>query len=62
MNVVMSDIVIEVTRRCNMACKHCLRGEAENLDKMEAGRAHGFNRGVKGRGSEMNAMNLQKSH
>jgi organic radical activating enzyme len=23
---------IELTRRCNMACRHCLRGDAENLD------------------------------
>ncbi len=23
---------IEVTRRCNMACAHCLRGDAQNLD------------------------------
>ena len=22
---------IELTRRCNMACKHCLRGDAQNL-------------------------------
>lgn len=26
------DLVIEVTRRCNMKCLHCLRGEAENVD------------------------------
>lgn len=32
MNVCVNDIAIEVTRRCNMACKHCLHGEAENLD------------------------------
>lgn len=25
-------LVLEVTRRCNMACKHCLRGPAENID------------------------------
>jgi len=24
--------VIELTRRCNMTCWHCLRGDAENLD------------------------------
>jgi hypothetical protein len=24
--------VIEVTRRCNMECSHCLRGDAEDLD------------------------------
>jgi len=26
------NLVIEVTRRCNMECEHCLRGEAENVD------------------------------
>jgi len=25
-------LVIEVTRKCNMECEHCLRGGAENLD------------------------------
>ena len=25
-------LVFEVTRRCNMSCKHCLRGESENLE------------------------------
>jgi hypothetical protein len=28
----ISNLVIEVTRRCNMVCDHCLRGEAESLD------------------------------
>lgn len=27
-----TDIVIEVTRRCNMCCAHCMRGDAENID------------------------------
>lgn len=27
-----SELAIEVTRRCNMGCAHCLRGEAENLN------------------------------
>ncbi len=27
-----SNLVIEVTRRCNMACAHCMRGEAQNKD------------------------------
>lgn len=27
-----SDLSIEVTRRCNMHCKHCIRGDAENKD------------------------------
>jgi hypothetical protein len=25
-------LAVEVTRRCNMQCAHCLRGEAENVD------------------------------
>ena len=25
-------LIIEVTRRCNMRCDHCLRGDAEDLD------------------------------
>lgn len=25
-------LAIEVTRRCNMSCAHCLRGDTENLD------------------------------
>lgn len=28
----IQDLVLEVTRRCNMACEHCLRGDAQNLD------------------------------
>lgn len=27
-----STVVIEVTRRCNMCCAHCLRGDAQDLD------------------------------
>lgn len=30
-----SSVVIEVTRRCNMRCAHCLRGDAENVDIQE---------------------------
>lgn len=26
------NLILEVTRRCNMNCKHCLRGNAENQD------------------------------
>lgn len=26
------DVVLEVTRRCNMKCAHCLRGYAQNMD------------------------------
>lgn len=25
-------LAIEVTRRCNMACEHCMRGDAQNID------------------------------
>lgn len=36
-NIVYKDLFIEVTRRCNMSCKHCLRGNAQNLDiKLES--------------------------
>ena len=36
-NIVYKDLFIEVTRRCNMSCKHCLRGDAQNLDiKLES--------------------------
>ena len=28
----LGDLAIEVTRRCNMSCAHCLRGEAQNMD------------------------------
>lgn len=26
------ELCVEITRRCNMNCAHCLRGDAENLD------------------------------
>jgi hypothetical protein len=26
------NVIIELTRRCNMTCSHCLRGDAQNLD------------------------------
>ena len=29
------DLVIECTRRCNMDCLHCLRGDPENIDMNE---------------------------
>lgn len=28
----IQDLVIELTRRCNMCCDHCLRGDAQNCD------------------------------
>ena len=32
MKININNLIIEVTRRCNMQCKHCLRWDAENLD------------------------------
>lgn len=31
----LNTLAIEVTKRCNMTCKHCLRGEAEEVDNDE---------------------------
>lgn len=28
----INELVIEVTRRCNLACQHCLRGNPQNVD------------------------------
>lgn len=28
----IQNLVLEITRRCNMHCAHCLRGEAEDKD------------------------------
>jgi organic radical activating enzyme len=28
----INDLVIEITRKCNLKCKHCLRGPAQNID------------------------------
>lgn len=30
--MIIEELIIEVTRRCNMSCPHCLRGDAENLN------------------------------
>lgn len=30
--MIIRNLIVEVTRRCNMSCSHCLRGEAQNLD------------------------------
>lgn len=30
--IILNKVVIEVTRRCNMSCPHCLRGDAQNID------------------------------
>lgn len=32
MEIHVEFLVIEVTRRCNMKCEHCLRGDVQNLD------------------------------
>ena len=31
-SISVNSLVIEVTRRCNMNCEHCLRGEQEDID------------------------------
>lgn len=30
------EVMIEVTRRCNMTCEHCLRGKAQNVDQKKS--------------------------
>lgn len=30
--VTISSLIVEITRRCNMACDHCVRGDAQCLD------------------------------
>ena len=30
--IVFNQLTVEITRKCNMACAHCLRGDAENVD------------------------------
>ena len=32
MKHILYNLVIEVTRKCNMGCAHCLRGNAQNMD------------------------------
>jgi MoaA/NifB/PqqE/SkfB family radical SAM enzyme len=32
MELYLSSLVLEVTRRCNMACPHCMRGDAQSID------------------------------
>ena len=32
MKLLIDDLAVEVTRRCNMSCEHCLRGEPQNKD------------------------------
>jgi len=32
MNLYIQDLILEVTRRCNMSCRHCLRGKMQPID------------------------------
>ena len=32
MNLSIQELIIETTRKCNMACEHCLRGDVENVN------------------------------
>lgn len=32
MNIEVNNLILEVTRRCNMHCAHCLRGNAQSID------------------------------
>jgi len=32
MKLIINNLLIETTRRCNMSCAHCLRGKARNVD------------------------------
>ena len=32
MDITIDNLIIEVTRRCNMCCDHCIRGDAEDMD------------------------------
>jgi len=32
MKISIDTLIVEVTRRCNLSCEHCLRGNAENVD------------------------------
>lgn len=36
MNIEVYSLVLEVTRRCNMACEHCLRGDAQAVDMQKS--------------------------
>jgi hypothetical protein len=32
MNIKLSNLIIETTRKCNLKCDHCLRGDSQDLD------------------------------
>lgn len=34
--IIVHNLIIEVTRRCNMHCQHCLRGDAQEFNMPEA--------------------------
>lgn len=41
-SVNIDTLVLETTRRCNMSCSHCLRGDAQNLDMPDTVLEHVF--------------------
>lgn len=30
--ITINNLIIEITRKCNLTCEHCLRGDAQNID------------------------------
>lgn len=34
--IIADTLMLEITRRCNMCCEHCLRGPAQNMDMSDA--------------------------
>lgn len=32
MNININNLIIEITRKCNLRCDHCLRGDIQNID------------------------------
>ncbi len=32
MRFALHQLVLETTRRCNIRCKHCMRGESQNIN------------------------------
>ena len=32
MNIIIKNVVLEVTRRCNLECRHCMREDSQNID------------------------------
>lgn len=31
-SISINSLILEITRRCNMRCDHCMRGDAQNMD------------------------------